>query len=46
MLLWDIKAGPHNRMEIMLVGGTIAIAEAITIVIVEATTLAMVQHLF
>jgi len=28
------------------VGGTIAIAGATTIVIVEATTLAMVQHLF
>jgi len=46
LLLWDIKAGAHNSMEIMLVGGTIAIAGATTIVIVEATTLAMVQHLF
>lgn len=43
MLLWDIKAGPHNLMEIMLVGGTIAIAE---VTLEAATTMAMVLRLF
>jgi len=43
VLLWDIKAGPHNRMEIMLVGGTIATAED---TLEATTTMVMVLHLF
>lgn len=44
MLLWDIKAGAHNRMEIMLVVGIIAIV-GVTLE-AEATTMAMVLHSF
>lgn len=42
MLLWDTKAGAHNRTGITLVGGTIATAEDT----LEATTMVMVLHLF
>ena len=43
MLLWDTKAGAHNRMELTLVGGTIAIAED---TLEATTTMVMVLHLF
>jgi len=48
LLLWDIKAGALNRMEVMLVAGTLIIAEAMTMVAIamEAIAVAIVQHLF